>query len=88
MCGYAVPENLLRLIHSDAQAAIDITSRIPGYAFRGTLFVNQLGSRSTATDADDNVSAGHTHCYVVTAVHSNWKKSAYSNEASAVIPAP
>jgi hypothetical protein len=43
---------------------------------------------STTTNADDTVSAGQTYYYVVTALTSDSKESAYSNEMSAVIPVP
>jgi hypothetical protein len=43
----------------------------------------------TSTTANDyNVSPGQTYYYVVTAVNSDLTESAYSNEASAVIPSP
>jgi len=43
---------------------------------------------SSTTANDYNVSPGQTYYYVVTAVTSDLKESAYSNEASGVIPSP
>ena len=43
---------------------------------------------SNATATDDHVSGGQTYYYVVTTVNSDGLESAYSNQASVVIPSP
>jgi hypothetical protein len=43
---------------------------------------------STLTYTDETVQAGTTYYYVVTAVNTEGIESAYSNEASALVPSP
>jgi fibronectin type 3 domain-containing protein len=44
--------------------------------------------QSSLTYTDDNVQAGTTYYYAVTAVDSNSVESNFSNEASATVPSP
>ena len=70
------------------------TSQVIGYnVYRGTQSggpYSQLNSvaESATGFSDENVSAGRTYFYVVTAVDAENVESAYSNEAAAVIPTP
>ncbi len=70
------------------------TSQVIGYnVYRGTQSggpYSQLNSvaDSATSFSDESVSAGQTYFYVVTAVDSDNVQSAYSNEATAVIPTP
>jgi hypothetical protein len=81
--------------HSVAVSWAPSTSaNVMGYnIYRGTqsggpysLLNSSPGSNATATD--NQVSAGQTYYYVVTTVGSDGVESAYSNQASAVIPSP
>jgi fibronectin type 3 domain-containing protein len=72
--------------------ALSTSSNIVGfYVYRGRTAGGpyaQIGFASETSYVDPNVSAGQTYFYVVTAVHSNNKESAYSTEAKATIPTP
>jgi fibronectin type 3 domain-containing protein len=68
------------------------TSSVVGYnVYRGTIasgpYPTKVASTVPSTDyTDSSVSSGTTYYYVVTAVDSNNNESAYSNQATAVIP--
>ena len=70
------------------------TSQVVGYyVYRGTQSggpYSQVNSVAVAVTsfADESVSAGRTYYYVVTAVDTDDVQSAYSNQATAVIPTP
>ncbi len=69
------------------------TSVVVGYyVYRGSVSggpYTQLNSTYLpgTTHVDNTVQAGQTYFYVITAVDSSNDQSAYSNEASAVVPA-
>jgi fibronectin type 3 domain-containing protein len=68
------------------------TSTVVGYnVYRGTTssgpYPTKVASSVAVTDyTDSTVASGTTYYYVVTAVDSNNNESAYSNQATAVIP--
>ena len=70
------------------------TSVVVGYyVYRGSVSggpYTQLNSTYVPGTAyvDNTVQAGQTYYYVITAVDSNNNQSAYSNQASAVVPSP
>jgi hypothetical protein len=70
------------------------SSNITSYnVYRGTTSggpYTQLGSvpEPTTTYSDTSVTDGQTYYYVTTTVNSNSQESAYSNQATAVIPPP
>jgi hypothetical protein len=79
------------------QHSVDLTwnssTNAVGYnVYRGTasggpyLIVNSLDASTAFTD--NNVTAGQTYYYVVTAVDGSSNESGYSNQAVAVIPSP
>jgi hypothetical protein len=68
------------------------SSNIVGYnVYRGSTSggpYTQIGFTGGTSYVDANVSSGQTYFYVVTAVDGRNKKSAYSTQATAVIPTP
>jgi hypothetical protein len=68
------------------------SSNIVGYnVYRGSTSggpYTQIGFIGGTSYVDANVSSGQTYFYVVTAVDGRNKKSAYSTQATAVIPTP
>ena len=80
------------VVHSAVLGWTASTSTVSGYnVYRGTTSggpYTKMNSTlvTTTTSADSTVLSGLTYFYVVTAVDSNNVESAYSNEASAVIP--
>lgn len=70
------------------------TSSVMGYnvyrAPQSTGPFSKLNTQlqSTLTYTDNNVQAGNTYYYTVTAVDSNSMESSFSNEASATVPGP
>jgi len=61
--------------------------------YRGTVSGGPYSQINTAldtttSDTDNNVAAGQTYYYVVTAVDSSGTESTYSNQTTAVIPTP
>lgn len=69
-------------------------SQVVGYyVYRGTQSGGPYAKLNSVTDSsttfsDESVSSGQTYFYVVTAVNENNVESAYSNQATAVIPTP
>jgi predicted phage tail protein len=80
--------------HSVGLSWIASPSAVIGYnVYRATISggpYTLLNSASVTTtqDNDANVQAGQTYYYVVTAVDSSNRESAYSNQGSATIPSP
>ncbi len=70
------------------------TSTVIGYnVYRGTVSGGPYGKlnstpQAATTYSDSTVQSGTTYYYVVTAVDDNSVESAYSNQATAVVPSP
>jgi hypothetical protein len=80
--------------HSVALSWTASTSLVAGYnLYRGTVSAGPYAKLNSSlialiTYTDSTVQSGQTYFYVVTAVEANNVESAYSNEASAIIPFP
>ncbi len=82
-------------IHAVTLSWTASTSGVAGYnVYRGSISggpyakLNSSLVTGTNTYPDMTVTGGHTYCYVITAVNSNNNESAYSNQATAVVPSP
>ncbi len=80
--------------HSVALSWDPSTSQVIGYnVYRGTVSGGPYAKLNPSIDADtvytdSSVQSGQTYYYVTTAVDSSHVESAYSNQATSVIPSP